>query len=170
LLIAGARHHVIVAAAGNSNQSTAQIPASKPYIIGVAATTFERQDACFSNFGDVGAPGGNGDDKTGNPCTPLSNLQCATTDVACHERQQQNNLISLVRIRNTDETGFAYWAGTSFAAPLVSGMVARMLGSMSATQIVNGLATPISAGGLTCPITGTVKLGAGLVTLENSCP
>lgn len=171
LLGAGSRSDLIVAAAGNSNQTTAQIPASKPYVIGAAASTFEGQDACFSNFGDVGAPGGNGgDDGAGNACAPISNLGCAAGDGACHARQQQNNLMSVVSIRNPGETGFAYWSGTSFATPLISGMVARMLGTMSATDIVNGLATPVSAGGLTCPLTGTVKLGAGLAVLDGNCP
>lgn len=171
LLNAGSRSDLIVAAAGNSNQTTAQIPASKPYVIGAAATTFDQKDACFSNFGDVGAPGGNGgDDGTGNLCAPISNLGCLVGDSVCHTRQQRNNLMSVVSIRNPGETGFAYWSGTSFATPLISGMVARMLGTMSATNIVNGLATPISSGGLTCPLTGTVKLGAGLAVLDGNCP
>ncbi len=38
-------------------------------------------------------------------------------------------LVSLVTKQTVTDTGFAYWAGISFAAPLVTGMAARKIAS-----------------------------------------
>ena len=66
---------MVVAAAGNDSFSAdlaatspadayaplpAEIPAGDAQVIGVAASTYDKQRGCFSNSGDVAAPGGNG--------------------------------------------------------------------------------------------------------------
>lgn len=51
---------VIVAAAGNSNNDTAEYPASYPYVLSIAATNENDQKADFSTYGnavDLAAPG-----------------------------------------------------------------------------------------------------------------
>jgi subtilisin family serine protease len=108
---------VVVAASGNDSccqpVKEAQIPASYSIVIGVAASDDEGKLSCFSNIGDVAAPGGQG---IGN-CEP-----------SLH-RCQGNcpyGLIGLV-LKDTSPTGYAYWAGTSFSTPLVSGLAALLL-------------------------------------------
>jgi subtilisin family serine protease len=59
---------VVVAAAGNdswrdeyqSQPRPPQYPAAYPFVIGVAGSNANRQRSCFSNWGDVSAPAGDG--------------------------------------------------------------------------------------------------------------
>jgi hypothetical protein len=113
LLLAGARCHgmAVVAAAGNDRHDgnpVPHIPARYEFVLGVAASNNEREPACFSNRGQVAAPGGDGQ----RGCTLCSPGTCP-----------EKSLISLV----LDSPGYAYWSGTSFAAPLASGQAALLL-------------------------------------------
>jgi len=94
---------LVAAAAGNdswalpiSQIKSAQLPARDDLIIGVQASNIGGARACFSNRGDIAAPG----------CGLLSLAIKDPSDNPC---------------------GYAYWAGTSFATPLVSGLAALML-------------------------------------------
>jgi hypothetical protein len=118
VLAFGAKFHkaIVVAAAGNDSRldrvEEANIPAAYDSVIGVAASNRMNERACFSNKGDVAAPGGDGDTNNGG---------CETTSDSDYE----NALIGLVQ--NTAKSHYAYWAGTSFATPLVSGLAALLL-------------------------------------------
>ena len=119
---------VVVAASGNdSRQSTtaleAEIPAiwgddpdfrSGQQLIGIGASTKENDRACFSNAGEVAAPGGDGGVR------PQSCQQLITT---C-EGDCEYGLLSL---SISSPTGYTYWNGTSFSTPLVSGQAALLL-------------------------------------------
>jgi subtilisin family serine protease len=125
----------VVAAAGNYGSyspTDAQIPAAwTEYVLGVGASTKDRNMACFSNPPDVKwltqghvasagvmAPGGQGIDVAAAKCQP-SWQNCNPTNC-------DFGLVS----RGSDgmcNTGYAYWAGTSFAAPLTSGLAARVI-------------------------------------------
>jgi subtilisin family serine protease len=113
---------VIVAAAGNDSAGVIdppkepQIPASYNFVIGVGASNHEGGHACFSNSGDVYAPGG--DNATG--CDP------AITD--CTIENEFKNCVIGYTHHISPESHFASWKGTSFAAPLVSGQAALLLG------------------------------------------
>lgn len=94
----------VVAAAGNDSSFVlpprdCQIPASYDFVVGAEASCIQRVRGCFSNAGDVSAPG------------------CG--------------LISTVTLDASD-TRFAYWSGTSFSAPLVAGLCARLLSATPA--------------------------------------
>jgi hypothetical protein len=111
---------VVVAAAGNDSYGQEviagpQIPASFSEFIAVGSTGIQGNRACFSNWGDAAAPGGDGNATT---CQPMVD-QCSD---GC-----EYGLISLVPISNDFPMGYAYWAGTSFSAPLVSGLAALVL-------------------------------------------
>jgi serine protease len=117
LTSAAARGVTVVAAAGN--ESTPEValppeaPAAYPSVIGVAASNKAGQRACFSNRGDLAAPGGDSDSEGG----------------VCAESLEDIGEYGLIGpVLNTSKTGYAYWVGTSFAAPLVSGLAARILG------------------------------------------
>jgi hypothetical protein len=114
----------VVAAAGNDSNATPppmgpnvadpDIPASYPSVIGVAGHNVEQKRSSFSNAGDVAAPGGNGPPNE-EPLDGSGNI-----------RSPCDWLIGL-SMRSAPSTGYMYWMGTSFAAPLVAGRAARIL-------------------------------------------
>jgi subtilisin family serine protease len=145
---------VIVAAAGNDSsinpgpppgsgaRMPAHLPADYQIVIGVAASNQSNQITCYSNEGDVMAPGGD----TGWD-TASSTCQIKTED--CPNSSDPENcpwgLVSLYNASSAPE--FAYWVGTSFAAPLVSGIAALGFDNgQTHIDIINSLLAP----GVTC--------------------
>jgi serine protease len=116
---------VVVAAAGNNSARVAapeppNLPAAWGSVIGVAASNQGNGRACFSNRGDVAAPGGDGrdpDDGAG---------MCEPRLASCQGPNCPYALIGPV-LMPPAETGYSYWTGSSFAAPLVSGLAALVL-------------------------------------------
>jgi subtilisin family serine protease len=101
------------------------LPAAYPSVIGVAASNTSRERSCFSNWADVSAPGGEGGlgevpdlstdelfDTIPSSCAPVSN-EC-----------KGNCPNALISMSTSSPTGYAYWTGTSFSTPLVSGLAA----------------------------------------------
>lgn len=132
----------IVAAAGNQNSADGHFPSGCHGVISVAATLATGSRATYSNYGariDVAAPGGGG----------------------------ANGFLTLFDTGATAPQGdtIAYRSGTSFAAPLVSGVVSLMLAvapGLSAAQvrtIVKASAQPFPPGS-TC---STVTCGTGIL-------
>jgi len=138
--VAHALNIVIVAAAGNDSAPIAgsrgpQIPASWDNVIGVAASNYERKLACFANRGDIMAPGGGG---YSSYCVPGLDK--------CRGKDCRYALISL---STSSWTGFSYGVGSSFAAPLISGLVALMLRAESwkpSPEIKEALSINLDAG------------------------
>lgn len=112
---------VVVAAAGNNSANLAQperaeLPADFVSVIGVAASNQANRRACFSNQGDIAAPGGDGrnsEDENGR-CQPRLD-EC---DGDC-----PFGVVGPV-LQTDANTGYIYWTGSSFATPLVSGLAA----------------------------------------------
>ncbi|MEP7329591.1 MAG: S8 family serine peptidase [Betaproteobacteria bacterium] len=136
----------IVASAGNQASGAVHSPSSCNGVISVAASTFAGNRAGYSNFGprmDIAAPGGNGVAGSAYNFLVLTNLG-KTVPAA---------------------EGTQYFAGTSFSAPLVSGVAGLMLAvapDLSPAQLrdlLKSSAKPFPAGS-TCLEAGC---GAGLL-------
>lgn len=103
------RDCVLVAAAGNDSWSAPFWPAAFDWCVGVGSLDRDGRVSEFSNFGvsaDVYALGRN----------HVNAFPDGT--FVCHESPNKGD----VRVFST---GMARWSGTSFAAPLVAGMIAR---------------------------------------------
>jgi subtilisin family serine protease len=148
------RGAVVVAAAGNDSfdrpfdaPKFMEIPAGFPSVIGVAASNRDFERGCFSNVGDVAAPGGDGVSRNGEP--PCAIPDCLENSNAC--------VVSLVR---KPSPGFANWVGTSFATPLVSGQAARLLkDGVPPNLVFNEIENNVTQ-------TGNPDLGVGIVHLR----
>jgi subtilisin family serine protease len=110
---------VTVAAAGNDSALSdaplpPQIPAAWPSAIGVAASNANGQLSCFSNEGQIMAPGGDGGP---HPSACRSMLQTCEDDCP----------YALISLSLLSPTGYIYWHGTSFSTPLVSGWAAALV-------------------------------------------
>lgn len=115
---------VIVAASGNDSKRPATvvewtIPAAWSSTLAVGATDLQGNRSCFTNPADVYAPGGCG--APGNAhCQPYLD-QCASSNTC-----SDYGLLGPV-VQTSGSLGYAYWAGTSFSAPLVSGFAALLV-------------------------------------------
>ena len=108
---------VMVAAAGNDSSPAPFWPAAFPWAVGVGALDRDGRVSSFSNHGpsaDVYAVGRN-----------LVNAFPEGT-FTCHETPDTGD----VRVFST---GLARWSGTSFAAPVVAGMIARRISETGST-------------------------------------
>jgi serine protease len=142
---------VLVVAAGNSNTDASGFtPANCNGVITVAATNRAGSRSYYSNYGsvvEVAAPGGETNVSSTNGI--LSTLNTGTTSPASDT--------------------YAYYQGTSMAAPHVTGVVSLMFSvnpSLTPTQVLNILqstVTPFPAGS-TC-IT-TYDCGSGIVNAQ----
>lgn len=123
------RGAVLVAAAGNDSVGAdhrlpAELPAAYQEVIGAAAVNNQVAPTCYSNRGDVAAPAGEADlqGELGSEDDPL---HCEPRAYTCTQAADGPacwwGVISLATV---SDSGYAYWVGTSFAAPLVSGLAA----------------------------------------------
>ncbi len=140
-----ARGTVVVVAAGNGNADAAGTePANCSGVVAVAATTRNGGRASYSNFGSkvtIAAPGGGGSDGV------LSTLNAGSTTPGADS--------------------YAYYQGTSMAAPHVSGVVSLMLSidpSLSPADVTLRLRRAARAFPLGTGVDCNVALcGAGIV-------
>jgi hypothetical protein len=162
---------VIVAAAGNDRVDRPQIPAAFPYVLGVSASTIDLDLSSFSNYGDIGAPGGDGDGYEENP--DIAQL-CSQSPDGIGECSYA--VISIISRNPADLTngvqnpGFGFWAGSSMSTPMVSGLAALLLdkcGGIPPSDVrtmILGAASPVNIQGL----------GAGVINVEETmaqeCP
>ena len=120
---------VIISAAGNESAmlpavADAQIPATYAECLAVSSCNARGELSCFSNWGQVAAPGGDGSPD----CLPCD-------DIARFDPDRY-----LVVPIDEDNAKHALCAGTSFSAPLVSGLAALIMSrdagrNISASQV-----------------------------------
>ena len=109
---------MLVAAAGNDSWAAPFWPAAFDWCVGVGSLDRDGRVSDFSNFGvsaDVYALGRN-----------LVNAFPDGTFV-CHESPDKGD----VRVFST---GMARWSGTSFAAPVVAGLIAREISETGSSR------------------------------------
>ncbi|MFI9800174.1 S8 family peptidase [Streptomyces sp. NPDC052302] len=137
------RGTTVVVAAGNSNANASNYsPASCANVVSVAATDRQGNRSYYSNYGtvvDVAAPGGETDSVTSNGI--LSTLNSGT--------------------KGPSTENYAYYQGTSMAAPHIAGLAALMK-SANASLTPAQIESAIKANARTLPGTCSGGCGAGL--------
>ena len=142
---------IIVAAAGNENDSQLFYPASYDGVVSVSATDFVNNRAPYSNFGsrvDVAAPGGN-------------------VGVDLNNDTYGDGILSTVVVDSTGtrNSALSFYHGTSMAAPHVAGVVALMRAVHPALSPAD-LDTLLSSGAITTDLGNTGRddvFGHGLI-------
>jgi hypothetical protein len=163
---------VVVAAAGNDSYAIegepleAQLPAAYGPVIGVAASNASGSRACFSNKGDVDAPGGEGGGNqaliaaepalAGMDCLPMVDQCAGPCDYA------------LISLGLTPTKAYYYWSGTSFSTPLVSGLAALVLQAGHVAGV--SMAPDAVFGAIECAIPQGSDLINAPGTLSNCIP
>lgn len=160
LLMAAARcsNIVVVAASGNDSAKSsppelANLPADWTSVINVAASNMKNGRSCFSNQGDIAAPGGDGRD-------PGTEQRCTLKTSDCVDGNCPYAVIGPTYTESQD-LGYLYWSGTSFAAPMVSGLAARVLEAGGGNLKPADVQAIIECGATQ---TGIRYLGAGVIS------
>jgi hypothetical protein len=170
---------IIIASAGNDSPGQDEsggtidpmpmlVPASYPNVLGVAAIDNLKNRSCYSNSGDIAAPGGGGGQSLLDP-TDSCVSRADTWDqpdgpnggAPCTDPETCAYIVISLGVTSYGEQ-YIGWSGTSFAAPLVSGMAAlayEQMGKDRALCILGGGQSPITPP-LTDPLgTGPINIG-----------
>ena len=173
---------IMFAAAGNTSDSARveemEVPASDPAVYGVAATNINGERSCYSNEGEVAAPGGDGgmepprpDGKPQMPCVGRSDTWNQTpppkgSTVPCTDVGNcPFGLISLAQTRYGPQ--YVMWSGTSFATPLVSGLAALLYQEHVKEDVLTLIEKGASAQ-TTRPLPSDPDLGWGVINVDDS--
>lgn len=121
---------VVVAAAGNNSETSfppelADLPADWSSVISVAASNKDNQRSCFSNHGDIAAPGGDGRLPQGPIPGDPPPLGCESRLSECDDGNCPFGIVGPVY--NDSDIELVFWNGSSFSSPLVAGLAARVL-------------------------------------------
>lgn len=136
---------LVVAAAGNDSspesgkqQREARCPAAFASVVGVGALDAQGESAAYSNKADrqpyqgLSVFGGEEDHQDSGRRPRLASPEYAPLGVYIGSFYTRNG--ATVR-RRTNRNGWARWSGTSFAAPVVSGFVARLVADGAAATL-----------------------------------
>lgn len=145
-LLAAARclEVVVLAAAGNESTPATplppNLPAALPTVVGVAASNDQQRRACYSNVGNLAAPGGDGGPRLDPRTRQVVPGRCAPQTAACTGPDCGFGVIGPA-VEAPPHSGFIFWVGSSFATPMVSGLAALVAqagqGNFTAEQIAS---------------------------------
>lgn len=156
---------VVVAASGNNSSRArvavaANLPAAWASVFGVAASNRFNRRACFSNQGDIAAPGGDG-----HPAKPpAGDSRCRPRGAECTPENCDTDIVGPV-LDPASPTGYIFWSGSSFAAPMVSALAALVQqaagGGLSPSQVETIIACHAAR-------TDDPFLGAGIIQVPGA--
>jgi subtilisin family serine protease len=154
---------VVVAAAGNNSANDsipelANLPAAWSSVNGVSASNIAGGRACFSNQGDIAAPGGDGRE----PDNPRG--QCRPRIAECDGPDCPFGVVGPV-LNSESSIEYAFWTGSSFATPMVTGLATQVL------EAGDGEFTPADVRAiLECGANRTANryLGAGVINVQRT--
>ena len=130
---------ILVAAAGNDsnvdNRSQSRYPAAYPNVTGVGALTRDDNPVAYSNLAD--SPSTIGYATFGGEVALPASTDPATDEPPATDPNGGilGVYIGLLDGQPKNPTGWARWAGTSFAAPIISGTLARLIGAPGVTTL-----------------------------------
>ncbi len=135
---------VVMAAAGNESTPATplppNLPAALPNVVGVAASNDQQRRACYSNVGNLAAPGGDGGPRLDPRTRQVVPGRCAPQTAACTGPECGFGVIGPA-LETPPHSGFIFWVGSSFATPMVSGLAALVAqagqGNFSAEEIAS---------------------------------
>jgi subtilisin family serine protease len=149
LLSAAVCHNIVVVAAAGNQAGMSDMPAAYPWVIGVMASTVEGKQACYSNSSQLAAPGGGvpeGITPDSDYCvSKMEGLYKDCADAGADEQSKTCKRFVMSWVTDPGESSptgyaYAYGTGTSFSAPLVSGLAALL--QEAGTQVVDGQVPP----------------------------
>lgn len=154
------RQVILVAPAGNlSTNNLAKnpnMPAGMGKVISVAASNRRNQRACFSNQGELAAPGGDGLVQEARNCMPF--------EQDFPSADWEFGLIGPA-LEETPHSGFVFWSGTSFSAAFVSGLSALLLHLGGAEMTADQVREALFAGAFPSQ---DKNLGAGIINVRQT--
>jgi hypothetical protein len=121
-----------VAAAGNDYGGIANLPAGWPRVLAVGASNMQLARTCYSNVGEVLAPGGEGWYIDNNTCptelpTPPAPPLCDLDNIeSCGYGVLTLALVNHSPGQFRKAVGFSFWTGTSFSTPMTTSLVAYL--------------------------------------------
>jgi subtilisin family serine protease len=160
---------VAVSAAGNSSGNAIiplppSLPGGMSGTLAVAASNSENNRACFSNCGEVGAPGGDG-----RSSTDPADKDCKPRVAECTKGVECKVAVIGPAIRppftNPNNIYYVYWSGSSFSAPLASGLAALVLEAGDGRYSPDQVKKFIKCGAVT---RDDYALGAGIINIPRT--
>jgi hypothetical protein len=138
---------VVVAAAGNDandgHHPPARSPAAFQSVIGVGALTRPSEDrseqvvASYSNVGSYVTLGGDEGEEQGVLGVYISPFPMYNGTIPDNKREVNRDHVEY----HPNKSGWAWWAGTSFAAPIITGILAQTLNTAAPTGLAGARST-----------------------------